>query len=257
MVLGQGNQMKYCTAAAITAAAVALSGCATVIKGTTQSIVVTSPPVAGAYCILSSTEGNWPVTTPGAVTVDKSKEDILVRCSKPGFQDASASIPSDFQGWTLGNIVLGGLIGVGVDAATGAMNEYPRAFAVPMMPLAGYAVPAASYPVVAASANSAPTSAVQGAYKPDLGILGTTVTASSTVAGRMRDPHGAFIMTIKIDGSAARAGLQSGDVITTFNGLRVDTYDDLNRIVSTTAPGATVTLGVLRQGHQMDVPVQL
>ena len=28
--------------------------------------------------------------------------------------------------------LLGGVIGVGVDAATGAMNEYPNSFAVPM-----------------------------------------------------------------------------------------------------------------------------
>src|SRR5882724_491759 len=105
--------MKLNIVVAICATGFCLSGCATVIKGTTQSIVVTSPPVSGAYCILSSAEGNWPVTTPSAVTVDKSKEDILVRCSKPGYQDASASIPSDFQGWTLGNLVLGGIIGVG------------------------------------------------------------------------------------------------------------------------------------------------
>jgi len=238
--------MKLNIVVAVCATGFALSGCATVIKGTTQSIVITSPPVSGAYCILSSTEGNWPVTTPSAVTVDKSKEDILVKCSKPGYQDASASIPSDFQGWTLGNLVLGGLIGVGVDAASGAMNEYPRAFAVPMTALA-----------MPSGATGGSVVYAPGMSKPDLGILGSTVSASSTAAGRMRDPHGAFVMTIKADGSAAHAGLQSGDIITSFNGLRIDTYDDLNRIVSTTAAGATVTLGVLRQGHQLDVPVQL
>jgi len=68
------------------------------------------------------------------VTVEKSKEDIQARCTKPGWQDASAVIPSNFQGWTVGNIVFGGLIGLGVDAATGAINEYPNAFQIPMYP---------------------------------------------------------------------------------------------------------------------------
>ncbi|HVE04763.1 MAG TPA: PDZ domain-containing protein [Rhizomicrobium sp.] len=239
--------MKYKTLAALGAATLALSGCATVIKGTSQSIVITTPPVSGAYCILSSAEGNWPVTTPNVVTVDKSKEDILVKCNKPGYQEASANIPSDFQGWTLGNLVLGGLIGVGVDAATGAMNEYPRAFAIPMTALTG---PAPN------TTSAAMVLGVSGNPR-DLGITGSTVTPYSSISVSMTDPHGAFITTVKSDGPAFRAGLQTGDVVETFNGLRVDTYDDLTKIVSTTANGAVVQLGVLRKGHHLDVAVQL
>jgi hypothetical protein len=67
---------------------------------------------------------------------------MQVRCVKPGWQDASAVIPSNFEGWTLGNLLLGGVIGVGIDASTGAMNEYPNAFQVPMTPAAA-AEPAA------------------------------------------------------------------------------------------------------------------
>lgn len=250
--------MKLGTIAALVAAGVAVSGCASIIKGTSQSIVVTSPPVTGAYCILSSKEGNWPIYTPSAVTVDKSKEDILVHCTKPGYQDASASIPSDFQGWTLGNIVLGGLIGVGVDAATGAMNEYPGAFAIPMTPVSGYSPAMPSYPAPSgANASYSPGASMPTTSGPNLGIGGTSVTPYSSIAIHMSDPHGAFINTIKVDSPAARAGLQAGDIVITFNGLRVDTYDQLNRIVSMTASGTTLTLGVLRQGHQLDVAVQL
>ncbi|HTQ13970.1 MAG TPA: hypothetical protein VMH86_08835 [Rhizomicrobium sp.] len=126
--------MKLSSLAALALAGVALSGCATVIKGTSQSIAITTPPVEGANCTLKSKEGTWNVTSPGAVTVDKSKEDILIHCTKDGYQDADATIPSNFQGWTLGNIILGGVIGVGVDAASGAMNEYPNAYQVPMTP---------------------------------------------------------------------------------------------------------------------------
>lgn len=126
--------MNYRFIASTVMLAVGLSGCASIIKGTTQSIAITTTPVSGANCMLSSKEGNWPVVTPGVVRVDKTKEDILVRCTKAGYQDGVATIPSNFQGWTLGNLLLGGVIGLGVDAATGAMNEYPHAFNVPMYP---------------------------------------------------------------------------------------------------------------------------
>lgn len=119
----------------------ALSGCASVIKGTSQSINVVTPPTTGATCTLSSGQGNWQLTSPGSVTVEKSKDDIQVRCTKPGWQDATGIIPSNFEGWTVGNILLGGVIGLGVDAATGAINEYPNAFQVPMTPVAPPAAP--------------------------------------------------------------------------------------------------------------------
>ncbi|HEY1613810.1 MAG TPA: hypothetical protein VGF97_08990 [Rhizomicrobium sp.] len=131
--------MKSQSICAASALAIMLSGCATVIQGSSQSIAVTTPPTTGAYCTLTSKEGNWTVLSPGVATVEKSKEDIVAHCSKAGWQDASATIPSDFQGWTIGNVLLGGLIGVGVDAATGAINQYPKAFAVPMQPMVGYA----------------------------------------------------------------------------------------------------------------------
>jgi|SRR5579871_3332872 len=247
--------MKLGTIGALVAASIAVSGCASIIKGSSQSIVITSPPVTGAYCVLSSKEGNWPVYTPSAVTVDKSKEDILVHCTKAGYQDASASIPSDFQGWTLGNIVLGGLVGVGVDAATGAMNEYPGAFAIPMTPVAGYLPPMPA--PAGANASYSAAGSMPTASGPNLGIGGTSVTPYSSIAIHMSDPHGAFINTVRADGPAARAGLQTGDIVVAFNGLRVDTYDQLNRVVAMATSGTTVTLGVLRQGHQLDLQVQL
>ena len=133
-----------------TAALILLTGCASIVKGSSQSILITTPPTEGANCVLASKEGNWTVMSPGAVTVDKSKENITVTCKKDGYQDGVASIPSNFQGWTVGNILFGGLIGVGVDAATGAINEYPGAFQVPMTPIPG------ATPVLAPQAQNTP-----------------------------------------------------------------------------------------------------
>lgn len=126
---------KALTLLCVTVGAIQLAGCASIIKGSSAAINVTSPPVTGATCTLNSSQGSWQVTTPASVTVERSKEDIQVRCTKEGYQEATAIIPSNFEGWTVGNLVFGGIIGVGVDAATGAMHDYPNAFQVPMTPL--------------------------------------------------------------------------------------------------------------------------
>ncbi|MDZ4739470.1 MAG: hypothetical protein SGJ03_06150 [Alphaproteobacteria bacterium] len=124
------------SALGIAALGIALSGCATITRGTTQSVAISTPPVTGAICDLTSSQGSWQILTPGAITLEKSSQDLQCRCHKEGYQDAVAVIPSNFEGWTVGNLVFGGIIGVGVDAATGAMNKYPASFQVPMTPLA-------------------------------------------------------------------------------------------------------------------------
>jgi hypothetical protein len=47
-----------------------------------------------------------------------------VRCSKECYNDGSGVLASNVDGIAAGNIVFGGVIGGGVDAATGALNQY-------------------------------------------------------------------------------------------------------------------------------------
>jgi hypothetical protein len=49
-----------------------------------------------------------------------------VSCSKEGYNPAAQRLESSFTGTTLGNILVGGGIGLIVDAASGANNRYPR-----------------------------------------------------------------------------------------------------------------------------------
>jgi hypothetical protein len=110
-------------------------GCATVVKGTTQAISVeTEPP--GATCRLFREGATIAVVnlTPGSVTIGKDKDAVDVRCELDGHLPSSESLESSFQGWTLGNAVLGGLIGVAIDAGSGAMREYPTSIRVRLVP---------------------------------------------------------------------------------------------------------------------------
>jgi len=114
---------------------VALGGCATVTSGGFQTVDIRTEP-AGADCMFS--RDGVPLArvnpTPGSILVGKSAGSIAVLCRKPGFEDTGGTIGSGFQPMTLGNIVLGGIIGVVVDASTGAMTKYPEAVTFLLIP---------------------------------------------------------------------------------------------------------------------------
>src|SRR5215510_8868775 len=107
-----GPMMKSSALLAVMAGTLLLPGCASIVRGSGQSILITTPPTSGADCVLTSRRGSWSVISPGAVRVSKSKEDVTISCTKEGYEEAVASIPSEFEGWTVGNILLGGVIGL-------------------------------------------------------------------------------------------------------------------------------------------------
>ena len=136
--------MKIPAGLAIAALGVALSGCATIIDGPSQKIAISTPQVRGAKCVLTTARGRKTVMTPGVVKVSRSSDDIPVRCTKEGYKPASATIPSGFDNWALGNVVTVG-VGAGIDAVTGSINDYPDSFRIKMKPDNGYSDQTAPY----------------------------------------------------------------------------------------------------------------
>src|SRR5215469_15253833 len=122
--------------AGLLAFACALSGCASVIEGTSQVITVNTNP-AGATCTLNRTpegvigEINH---TPAGLTVRKTKYDITVKCNKAGYQEATYLNRSGAAGATFGNIVAGGGIGWAVDSASGSDNKYDSSVNLTLVP---------------------------------------------------------------------------------------------------------------------------
>ena len=122
--------MKLFYAAALVAAFSMLGGCATVTTGTTQSVAVNTvkedgSAVAGVSCTVTNGKGSWVVTTPGSITVNKAYGDAVAQCEKAGERPTEATIQSKTKAYTAGNILLGGVIGLGVDAMSGATWAYP------------------------------------------------------------------------------------------------------------------------------------
>lgn len=147
--------MKLTAFAALAALGIAVSGCATIIDGTTQSVSVNTTPEQGASCTLVNSQGTWYVTSPGSTTVHKTKTDLDVTCTKQGYKPGHIVAASRFTGKTAGNILAGGLIGVGVDAASGANFTYDSPITVPLGERDATQVPTA--PATTAS-NGKPTS---------------------------------------------------------------------------------------------------
>jgi hypothetical protein len=114
-----------------------LTSCAAVTTGTTQSLTVASEP-SGAQCKLlrgdSATVVGVINQTPSTLRIDKSSQLMIIECTKEGHEVSRAYLEPDFQAMTLGNAIIGGGIGLMVDAASGAMAKYPENTTVTMTP---------------------------------------------------------------------------------------------------------------------------
>lgn len=95
------------------------SGCATIVAGGPDMIAVTSTPDGATVYLDSVPVGRTPTT----VAFQRSCEGIL-RFEKQGFKTMQVDESKVFNGWFLGNIIFGGLIGVGVDLVTSNQGKY-------------------------------------------------------------------------------------------------------------------------------------
>lgn len=91
--------------------------------------------------------------------------------------------------------------------------------------------------------------------------MGTDVTwgvlVQSTVPGGPADKAGLRVGTqdVTVDGQQYTIG---GDIIVSLNGNRIVNYDAFSAYLEThVAPGQTIQVGIIRQGKQMVVPLQL
>ena len=108
-----------------------LSGCATIVKGTTQSVPVASDPDKADVIADGQQMGQTPIDLKL-----QRKRDHLITISKTGFQSKSIAVTKSVGGAVWGNIIAGGLIGWGVDATSGAQyNLSPESISVKLEPL--------------------------------------------------------------------------------------------------------------------------
>jgi serine protease Do len=73
----------------------------------------------------------------------------------------------------------------------------------------------------------------------------------------MKKAEGAMVLEPQADGPAAKAGIESGDVITSVNGEAVKDPHELARSIAALAPGAAVKLTVLHKGKDEAISLTL
>jgi hypothetical protein len=123
------------------AAALALPcvGCASVTRGTTENISISTTP-SGATAEISGLDIPTACVTPCVVQA-KRNADITVSINKEGYEPQTIPLTKEIPGsgaaGFAGNILLGGVVGMGVDAVTGAaLDHKPNPVIVTLQPVA-------------------------------------------------------------------------------------------------------------------------
>jgi len=200
--IGRLGELASSRAIVILACSALASGCASIFEGTTQDILVnTNPP--GAHCtILRNGETLAAIaSTPATVNIKKTRDDLVIVCSKRGYASATFVNRSGMAMVAYANILTVGLAWA-VDSSRGADNKYqgevdlaltplgPGMPAEPQPPVPAFSppppsmpapVPQAPTPAVAAPAPSAPQLNCTSADGSRIRVTGTACPAGWTL----------------------------------------------------------------------------
>src|SRR5258705_12747020 len=90
-----------------------------------------------------------------------------------------------------------------------------------------------------------------------IGVQIQPVTSDIADSLGMKKAEGALVAEPQANGPAAKAGIQSGDIITAVNGQSIKDARELARIIRCLAPGSAVKLNILHKGKSKVVNLTL
>jgi serine protease Do len=90
-----------------------------------------------------------------------------------------------------------------------------------------------------------------------IGVQIQPVTPDIADSMGLKTATGALVSEPQADSPAMKAGVQSGDVITSVDGSEVHDARELARRIGTMAPGTSIKLGLIRQGQEKTVMLTL
>jgi uncharacterized protein YceK len=110
-----------------------LSGCSSIVSKSDYAVAISSSPESANFTVTDK-QGRQIHSglTPETITLSSSSgyfsaASYTIKFTKEGYPDKVFTLRSDLDGWYIGNIVFGGLIGMlVVDPATGAMYRLPE-----------------------------------------------------------------------------------------------------------------------------------
>ena len=115
---------------------IGLGGCASVTRGWSEQIQITSEP-EGADVRTSLSQA---CTTPCTLTISR-KDEFSVTYAKPGYHPQTVQVGTRLASagavGFAGNVLVGGIVGMGVDAASGAtLEHHPNPVVAVLQPVA-------------------------------------------------------------------------------------------------------------------------
>lgn len=93
------------------------SGCASIVSGSKQRVSVSTTPANAKVLINGINVGATPLVT----YLKRSEKTHRITIELEGYKPYNTTLKRKLNGWIFGNIIFGGLIGVIIDASTGAM----------------------------------------------------------------------------------------------------------------------------------------
>jgi len=105
--------------------------------------------------------------------------------------------------------------------------------------------------------NSSPEGFFFSGGSSYLGIDIRDITPERMGALKLKEERGVEVVALDQDAPAGKAGLKEHDVILEYNGAKVESQEQLRRLIRETPPGRTVALGISRDGNPTTLNVQL
>lgn len=94
------------------------TSCATIMQGTTQAVGIVSTPTGASITVDGVNYGKTPLTADL-----KRKDNHIIKIELPGYQPYETTLTRSVSGWVWGNIVVGGLPGLVIDAISGGLYK--------------------------------------------------------------------------------------------------------------------------------------
>ena len=114
-----------------------LSGCASIVSDNESTVYVATEPEA-ARCELHGDDFTRVINTPGSLVIPSVAAPVTVTCDAEDYRTTTGELDTSADGWMAGNIIfglLGGGIGLIVDAARGAGMLYPPNITIVLDPV--------------------------------------------------------------------------------------------------------------------------
>lgn len=91
--------------------------------------------------------------------------------------------------------------------------------------------------------------------RPYLGVAYKTITQDVALVNDV--PQGAYIQEVVSGSPAAKAGIQAGDIITSIDGQKLSSTNELATVIGKKKAGDTISITYWRDGNSTDVSVTL